>query len=234
MAKCMDIQHAPELIKDGMTIMVGGFMGCGSPQRLLDAISRSDVKDLTLICNDGAQANGPDGSEYYGVAKLIHNHQVKKLIATHVGLNPEVAEQMNANEMEVVLVPQGSMAEMIRAGGAGLGGVLTPTGVGTIVEESELTHSRVTVNGKNYLLMLPLRADVALLSGYNVDRAGNIWYKGTTRNFNQVMATAADCVIVEAEHLTETGGILSENVMTPGILVDYIVEGGRADGTVND
>ena len=187
MAKCMDIQHAPELIKDGMTIMVGGFMGCGSPQRLLDAISRSDVKDL-----------------------------------------------MNANEMEVVLVPQGSMAEMIRAGGAGLGGVLTPTGVGTIVEESELTHSRVTVNGKNYLLMLPLRADVALLSGYNVDRAGNIWYKGTTRNFNQVMATAADCVIVEAEHLTETGGILPENVMTPGILVDYIVEGGRADGTVND
>ena len=234
MAKCMDIQHAPELIKDGMTIMVGGFMGCGSPQRLLDAISRSDVKDLTLSCNDGAQANGPDGSEYYGVAKLIHNHQVKKLIATHVGLNPEVAEQMNANEMEVVLVPQGSMAEMIRAGGAGLGGVLTPTGVGTIVEESELTHSRVTVNGKNYLLMLPLRADVALLSGYNVDRAGNIWYKGTTRNFNQVMATAADCVIVEAEHLTETGGILPENVMTPGILVDYIVEGGRADGTVND
>ena len=234
MAKCMDIQHAPELIKDGMTIMVGGFMGCGSPQRLLDAISRSDVKDLTLICNDGAQANGPDGSEYYGVAKLIHNHQVKKLIATHVGLNPEVAEQMNANEMEVVLVPQGSMAEMIRAGGAGLGGVLTPTGVGTIVEESELTHSRVTVNGKNYLLMLPLRADVALLSGYNVDRAGNIWYKGITRNFNQVMATAADCVIVEAEHLTETGGILPENVMTPGILVDYIVEGGRADGTVND
>ena len=234
MAKCMDIQHAPELIKDGMTIMVGGFMGCGSPQRLLDAISRSDVKDLTLICNDGAQANGPDGSEYYGVAKLIHTHQVKKLIATHVGLNPEVAEQMNANEMEVVLVPQGSMAEMIRAGGAGLGGVLTPTGVGTIVEESELTHSRVTVNGKNYLLMLPLRADVALLSGYNVDRAGNIWYKGTTRNFNQVMATAADCVIVEAEHLTETGGILQENVMTPGILVDYIVEGGRADGTVND
>ena len=102
------------------------------------------------------------------------------------------------------------------------------------MEESELTHSRVRVNGKNYLLMLPLRADVALLSGYNVDRAGNIWYKGTTRNFNQVMATAADCVIVEAEHLTETGGILPENVMTPGILVDYIVEGGRADGTVND
>lgn len=225
MAKVVGLKQATELIKDGMTLMVGGFMGCGSPQKLLEELSKSDVKNLTIICNDGSMANGPDGSDYYGVAKLIHNRQVKKLIATHVGLNPEVAQQLNAKELEVSLVPQGSMAEMIRAGGAGLGGVLTPTGVGTMVEDSEFTHSKVEIDGKEYLLMRPLHADVALLGAHIVDRAGNIWYKGTTRNFNQVMATAAQIVIAEAENLAEIGDIEPENVMTQGILVDYIVKG---------
>ena len=164
----------------------------------------------------------------YGVAKLIHNRQVKKLIASHVGLNPEVAEQINDKTLEVVLIPQGSMVEMIRAGGAGLGGVLTPTGLGTIVEEADHVHSIVNVDGRDYLLERPLRADVALLSGYRIDKKGNIWYKGTTRNFNQVMATAADHVIAEAEHLVEVGEIEAENVMTPGILVDYLAWGGAS------
>lgn len=226
MAKHIVMGETLGLIRDGMTVMVGGFMGCGNAHGIIEELANSGVKNLTLISNDASMPNGPDGGEYYGIAKLIHNRQAKKLIATHVGLNPEVAEQMNAGTLEVSLVPQGSMVEMIRAGGAGLGGILTPTGLGTIVEESEFTHSSMEIDGKQYLTQRPLRADVAIISGHKVDYAGNVWYKGTTRNFNQVMATAADCVIVEADHLVKNGVIEPENVMTPGILVDYIVKGG--------
>lgn len=209
-----------------MTIMVGGFMGCGNPHHIVDALAKSGVKDLTLICNDGSMLNGPDGSDYYGVAKLIHNKQIKKLIASHVGLNPEVAEQMNAGTLEVALIPQGSMAEMMRAGGGGLGGVLTTTGFGTLVEESEYVHGVIEVDGKEYLLMRPLHADVALINGYKIDKNGNVWYKGDTRNFNVLMATAADLVIAEADNIVEIGEIEPENVVTQSILVDYIVKGG--------
>ena len=226
MSKLKQVSEAVEMIKDGATIMVGGFMGCGSPQNLLGALSESGVKDLTLICNDASMPNGPDGSAHYGVAKLIHNKQVKKLVATHVGLNPEVAEQMKEGTLEVVLIPQGSMVEMIRAGGAGLGGVLTPTGVGTIVEEGEHVHSVVEIDGRSYLLERPLRADFSLITGNKIDTEGNVWYKGTTRNFNQVMATAADVVIAEADTVVDVGHIQPENVVTPCILVDYIVDGG--------
>ncbi|MDR1691767.1 MAG: CoA transferase subunit A [Oscillospiraceae bacterium] len=219
--------EAARMIPDGASVMVGGFMGCGSPHKTLAEIKATG---LTLICNDGSMPNGPDGSDYYGVAKLIHNRQVRKLITSHVGLNPEVAEQHNAGTLELVLVPQGSLAEMIRAAGAGLGGVLTPTGLGTLVQEAEHVHSVVEVDGRQYLLERPLRADFALLSGHLIDRRGNIWYKGTTRNFNVVMATAADIVIAEAEHIVEAGGIEPENVVTGGVLVDYIVDGGCADG----
>jgi len=216
-------EQAAALIPDGARVMVGGFLGCGSPHRVLEALSRRPVKDLTIICNDGATLEGPEGGGHYAVAKLIHNRQVKKLIASHVGLNPEVAEQMNAGTLEVVLVPQGSFAEMIRAGGAGLGGVLTPTGFGTVVEDAEHVHSVVEVDGRKYLLERPIRADIALICGTRADGAGNLWYKGTTRNFNQAMATAADTVVAEAECLVEPGGIEPENVMTQGILVDYLV-----------
>lgn len=180
--------------------------------------------EFTLICNDGAVLNGPDGSECYGVAKLIRNRQVKRLIASHVGLNPEVGQQMNEGSLQVDLIPQGSFAEMIRAGGAGLGGVLTPTGVGTPVEDSPLVYSAVELEGKRYLMMRPLRAEFALVSGYYIDRKGNIWYRGTTRNFNHVMALAADTVIAEADYIVECGQIAPENVVTPGILVDYVVQ----------
>lgn len=228
MPKFVSIEEAVKLIPDGATIMYGGFMGCGSAHRLLDALSKSGVKDLTIIGDDGAKAGGPLGEDYYGIAKLIHNHQVKKMIATHVGLNPEVATQsMQEGTLEVQLVPQGSLAEMIRAGGAGLGGVLTPTGVGTVVEESPLCLGKHHINGRDYLLMAPLHADFALIAGTKIDKAGNVWYRGTTANFNVVMATAADTVIAEAEEVVDVGIIAPENVRTPSIFVDYVVEVGK-------
>ena len=225
MPKWITAEEAARLIPEGAVIMVGGFMGCGNPHKVISALAELKTGNLTLICNDGAMPSGPDGSEYYGVAKLIHNRQIKKLIASHVGLNPEVAQQLNEGSLELVLVPQGSMVEMIRAGGAGLGGILTPTGFGTDVEKAEYIHSKVNVDGKDYLLKRPLRADFALINGHTMDKFGNIWYKGTTRNFNLVMATAADTVIAEADNVVETGNILPENIMTSGVLVDYAVNG---------
>ncbi len=224
MSKTITAEVAAGLVKNGMTIMVGGFLGCGTPLDIIDRLSKSGVKDLTVICNDGGKINGPDGSELYGLSKLLRNRQVKKLVATHVGLNPEVAAFMNEGSLEVLLVPQGSFAEMIRAGGAGLGGVLTPTGVGTMVEDYEHVHSVVEVDGKKYLLERSLRADIALIGCCKADKCGNLWYRGTTRNFNQVMATAADIVIAEADEIVEIGEIEPENVMTPGVLVDYLIE----------
>ncbi len=229
MAKFISIQEAVDQIPDGASIMVGGFMGCGSAHKVLDALSKSGKGNFTIYCNDGSMPGGPLGEEHYAVAKLIHNGQVKHLVASHVGLNPEVAARMNDGSMKVDLIPQGSLAEMIRAGGAGLGGVLTPTGVGTIVEDNkDFVLGKVTVEGREYLHMKPLKADVAIISGYNVDKAGNVWYKGTTRNFNLVMATAADLVIAEADHVVETGTIEPENVHTYGVFVDYVVDGGNA------
>jgi acetate CoA/acetoacetate CoA-transferase alpha subunit len=227
MPKWISAAQAAALIPDGATIMVGGFMGCGNPHKVVAELAKLKTKNLTMICNDGAMPVGPTGEEMYGVAKLIHNRQIKKLIASHVGLNPEVAEQMNDGSMEVVLIPQGSFVEMIRAGGAGLGGVLTPTGFGTIIEEADHVHSVVEVDGKKYLLEKPMRADFALISGYKVDKTGNVWYKGTTRTFCEMMATAADTVIAEADHVVEVGDILPEDVVTAGVLVDYAVDGGE-------
>ncbi len=231
MPKFITLAEAVEMIPDGASIMVGGFMGCGNPHKVIDALSKSGKGNFKLICNDGAQPGGPMGEEYYGVAKLIHNRQVKHMVATHVGLNPEVGLQMNEGSMRVDLIPQGSFAEMIRAGGAGLGGVLTPTGVGTIVEDyRDYVHSVQEIDGRKYLLMKPLKADFALISGYKVDKAGNVWYKGSTRNFGWAMATAAKTVIVEADNVVEAGEIEPENVMTSGIFVDYVVDGGKANG----
>lgn len=204
-------------IADGMTVMIAGFMGCGSAHGIIDAIVDAGIRDLTVICND---AGRPD----FGTGRLVRHRLIRKLVTTHVGLNPEVATQMNSGELEVQLIPQGSFVEMIRAGGAGLGGVLTPTGIGTIVAEGKRV---IEIRGRNYLLEEPLRADVALVNGYRVDPNGNVWYKGTTRNFNVVMATAADLVLVEADHVVPLGDISPEDVMTPGVFVDVIVAGGE-------
>jgi acetate CoA/acetoacetate CoA-transferase alpha subunit len=181
MQKLITLDEAVDQVKDGMTIMVGGFLGCGSPHKIIDKLVEKGVKDLTLICNDS-------GFPEVGVGKLVVNKQIKKLIASHVGTNPETGRQMNEGEMEVVLVPQGTLAEQVRAGGAGLGGVLTPTGVGTIVEEGK---QKIELNGMTYLLEEAMRADVALIGGDMVDTFGNIIYHGATRNFNTIMSHLA-------------------------------------------
>ncbi len=215
MNKVVTMDQALEHIKDGMTVMIGGFLGVGNPHKIIDAMVEKGVKDLTLIANDTAF---PD----VGLGKLIVNKQVKKAIVSHIGTNPETGRQMNEGETEVILVPQGTLIEQIRAGGAGLGGVLTPTGVGTVVEEGK---QKLTIDGKEYLLEKPLKADVALIFGSIVDKKGNVFYKKATRNFNVFAATAAETVIVEAEKLVEVGEIQPETVMTAGIFVDYIVRG---------
>ena len=214
--KIITVEEAVSKVKDGMTIMVGGFLANGTPETLIDALVKKGVKDLTLICND---TGFPDR----GVGKLVVNKQFKKIIASHVGTNPETANQMNSGETEVCLVPQGTLAERIRAAGAGLGGILTPTGIGTVVQEGKEV---IEVDGKKYLLEKPLKADVALIYGTQVDSFGNVSFYGSTRNFNTIMATAADTVIVEAEEIID--GCLDPNeVVIPGIFIDYIVKGGR-------
>jgi acetate CoA/acetoacetate CoA-transferase alpha subunit len=215
MSKVVSVDEAATLVKDGMTIMVGGFMGCGNPHKIVDALVKKGTKNLTMICNDASRPG-------YGVAKLVQNRQLKKIIASHVGLNPEVQKQMAEGAVEVELVPQGTLVERIRCGGAGIGGFLTPTGLGTVVEEGK---QKVEVDGKDFILEKPIKADVALICGNKIDKKGNVWYKGNTRNFNMVMATAADVVIAEADHLVEIGDIEPENVVTASIFVDYIVNG---------
>ena len=228
--KIISVAEAVDMIPDGATIMYGGFLGCGSAHHIIDALAEKGTKDLTIIGNDCGMATGPCGEEYYGVAKLVHNHQVKHVIATHVGMTPDVGTQgMVDKTLTVDLIPQGSLAEMIRAGGAGLGGVLTPTGVGTIVEDNkDFCLGKQTIEGRDYLLMKTVHADVAIICGNKIDKAGNVWYKGTTRNFNLPMATAADLVIAEADHVVEIGEIEPENVHTYGVFVDYVVDGGKA------
>ena len=215
MTKIISIHEAAGLVKEGMTVMCGGYLGLGAPNRLLQAVIRRGTKNLTVICNDSGVIGSP-------LEKLLTNGQIGKLIASHIGSTPEVGRRMTTGELLVELIPQGTLAERIRAGGAGLGGFLTETGFGTTAAEGK---EIITVNGKPYLLETPLHADIALLNGHKVDRSGNIWYRGTTRNFNVVMATAADLVIAEADNLVEIGAIEPENVVTQGILVDYITSG---------
>ena len=217
--KIMTADEAVAKIKDGDSIMVGGFMACGSPEILIDAVVRKNARQLTIICNDA-------GVPGRGVGKLLSNGQIKTLIASHVGLNPEVAKRMNTDvaedKLECILVPQGTLAERIRAGGAGLGGFLTPTGVGTIVADGKQV---INVDGRDFLLEKPLRADYALLRGSVTDKFGNTTYNGTTRTFNPMMATAADYVIVGTCEVLEIGQIDPNNVVTSGIFVDAIVGG---------
>lgn len=216
MAKIISGKEAVEKITDGMTIMVGGFLAVGSPEKIIDELVSANVKNLTLICND---TGFPDR----GVGKMVVNKQFKTMMASHVGTNKETANQMNSGETEVILIPQGTLAEQIRHGGAGLGGFYTPTGVGTEVANGKETK---TINGKEYIFESPLHADVAIIKGSIVDKKGNIYYNGATRNFNTLMATAADIVIVEAEKIVEVSEIDPNNVMTPALFVDYIVLGG--------
>ena len=215
MAKIISAAEAAAKVQDGMTVMVGGFLGCGTPQILVDQLLAQGTKDLTLVCNDTAF---PDA----GVGKLVVSRQFKKVIVSHIGTNPETGRQMNASELDVDLVPQGTLAERIRSAGFGLGGILTPTGVGTPVEAGK---QKLTIDGKDYLLELPIKADVALVKAYKADKAGNLVFRKAARNFNPLMATAAKVVIVEAQNIVETGEIDPDEVMTPGIFVNYLVQG---------
>lgn len=216
--KLVTVQEVTELLQDGAVFMIGGFLGTGTPERLVQAMIAKQVKDVTLVANDTAF---PDK----GVGQLVVNRQVKKAIVSHIGTNAETGKQMMANELEVLLVPQGTLAERIRAAGAGLGGVLTPTGVGTIVEEGK---QKLTVNGKEYLLETALKADIALIKARKADKAGNLIYSKSARNFNPIMALAADLVIAEVDEIVEVGQIDADEVMTPGILVDKIIVTGEA------
>ncbi|HBB29405.1 MAG TPA: branched-chain amino acid dehydrogenase [Clostridiales bacterium] len=215
MNKIISISEAVDKVKDGMTIMVGGFLANGTPERLIDALVEKGVKNLTLICND---TGFPDR----GVGKMVVAKQFKRIIVSHIGTNPETANQMNSGETIVELVPQGTLAERVRCAGTGLGGVYTPTGIGT---EVEIGKEKKVINGIEYILELPLKADVALLFGSVVDKKGNIVFNKTMKNFNPIMAMAADTVIVDAEKVVEIGEIDPENVMTSGIFVDYVVGG---------
>ncbi|MHC5225484.1 acetate CoA-transferase subunit alpha [Ignatzschineria sp. LJL83] len=211
--KKIEMQDISSLLKDGMSIMFGGFMGVGTPPRLIQAILDSKIKDLTIIGNDTAF---PDS----GIGLLIKNDRVKKVITSHIGTNPETGKKMIAGEINVELVPQGTLAERIRCGGAGLGGILTPTGIGTIVEEGK---QKLTIDNQEYLLELPLKADLAIIHAQKSDEVGNLIYELSAKNFNPLIALAADTVIAEVDQIVPVGAIEPDAVMTPATLIDYIV-----------
>jgi acetate CoA/acetoacetate CoA-transferase alpha subunit len=196
--------------------MIGGFLCVGTPEGLVDEVLAKGSKDLTVIGND-------TGFPERGIGKLIVARRVRKAVASHIGTNPETGRQMHSGETEVVLVPQGTLAEQVRAAGAGLGGVLTPTGVGTVVEEGK---QKLTIEGKEYLLELPLHADFALIKAHKADEKGNLVYRRAARNFNPLMAMAAKVVVAEVEEIVPVGAIDPDEVMTPGLFVTYVVRAG--------
>jgi acetate CoA/acetoacetate CoA-transferase alpha subunit len=210
------LQEAVGLIPDGATLMIGGFMGVGTPERLIDELVRQGKRELTVIANDTAVPGR-------GIGKLVDQGLVRRTIASHIGLNPETQRQMMAGTMAVDLVPQGTLAERIRAGGSGLGGVLTPTGVGTVVEEGK---QQVEIDGRAYLVEAALRADFALVHAFLADYLGNLSYALTARNFNPLMAMAAETTIVTAEHIVPVGLIAPDHVVTPAPVIDYLVANG--------
>jgi acetate CoA/acetoacetate CoA-transferase alpha subunit len=212
-------------IKEGDLLMVGGFLSCGSPHTIILALKEKGTKNLTLICNDTAGHDFKTG-KITGVGHLIQGRQFKKIIASHIGTNQETQRQMNAGETEVELVPQGTLAEQVRAGGAGLGGFLTATGVGT---EAAVGKQVIVVAHKSYLLELPLKADVAIIKAKKADKFGNLVFNGTARNFNPLMATAAALVIAEVEEIVEPGEIDPNDIHTPSIFVDLLVKAVQLD-----
>jgi acetate CoA/acetoacetate CoA-transferase alpha subunit len=207
------LDRSVAMIPDGASLMIGGFMGVGTPERVVDEIVRQNKRDLTIIANDTAVPGK-------GVGKLVGAKLLRSAIVSHIGLNPETQRQMMAGELDVELVPQGTLIERIRAGGHGLGGVLTQTGIGTPVEEGK---KKIDVNGKSYLLELPLRADFALVHAFLADYLGNVSYALTARNFNPLMAMAAETVVVCAENIVPVGVISPDHVATPAPLVDYLI-----------
>ena len=211
---------AAEMIESGSCLMVGGFMGCGSPHSIIDALAKRSVNNLTLVCND-AGWHIDKINRKKGVAFNIEKDQFAKVITSHIGLNQLLQKKMIAGEVEVEFNPQGTLAERIRSAGYGLGGVLTPTGVGTEVEKGK---QKINVKGKDYILEEALFGDIALLKASKVDKAGNCVYSKTARNFNPLMAMACKTVIIEADEIVEIGELDPECVVTPALFIDYIVK----------
>ena len=211
--KAIAIADAIALIPHGATLMIGGFMGGGTPHRLVDELVRQRIGSLTVICNDTARPG-------VGIGKLIDAQLVRRVVTSHIGTNPKTQAAMLAGEIDVQLVPQGTLAERIRAGGFGLGGILTPTGVGTVVAEGKRV---IQVDGRDYLLETPLKADFALIGAKRADYAGNLEYALTARNFNPLMAMAGAVTIAEAEDIVPIGSIAPDAVVTPGVIVRYLI-----------
>ena len=209
----ISVTQAVAMIPDGATVMVGGFMGVGTPERVIDEIVRQGKRDLVVIANDTATPE-------LGIGKLVAARTLRKAIVSHIGLNREAQKQMLAGELEIDLVPQGTLIERIRAGGVGLGGILTPTGVGTVVEENKRS---IEVDGKRCLVETALRADFALVHAFLADYLGNLAYALTARNFNPAIAMAADVVISTADNIVPVGVIAPDHVVTPAPIVDYLV-----------
>lgn len=216
MKKLISMEEAVNLVRDGDTVMVGGFLGVGTPERLIDALIEKGVKDLTLICNDTAFVDR-------GVGKMVAAKMFKKIMTSHIGTNKETGRQLLEGETEVELIPQGTLIERIRAGGYGLGGVLTKTGMGTAVQNGKLT---VGYDGETYLLERPLRANIALLFAEKADEFGNLTFHGATRNFNTYMGAASDISIVEAQEVVKVGELSPNEVVVPGVFVNHIIDGG--------
>jgi acetate CoA/acetoacetate CoA-transferase alpha subunit len=213
-SKVVSLETAMEKIESGMTLLVPGFVNCGVPQTLIAGIIEKGYKDLNIISNN-TSVKGK------GIGKLVHANRIKHITCSHIGNNTETVEKVVNGEINVTFVPQGTLCERVRAGGAGIGGVLTPTGLGTMIQEGKQV---IEVDGKKYILELPLRADVALIHAWKADKMGNVIYHRTARNFNQIMATAADFVIVEAEEIVEIGELDPDIIVTPGCLVDMVVQ----------
>lgn len=213
MCKLQEINKALEPVKDGTSLMIGGFMGVGAPHTVIEKLVEKGVNDLTVIANDA-------GVPMDGIGKLVEKKQINKLVASHIGLNPQAGKQMNANEMTVELVPQGTLAERIRAGGVGLGGVLTPTGLGTIVEEGKQV---IESEGRKYILEKSIKAEVALVKAHKADSKGNLIFRQTARNFNPLIATAADYVVAEVEEYVEDQYLEPDQIHLPGLFIDAIV-----------
>jgi acetate CoA/acetoacetate CoA-transferase alpha subunit len=211
--------EAAAKVKEGMTVHVGGFLGCGSPEGVIAALAKAGTKKLTLVANDTSILD-PKTGKMNGVAPLIANRQCSRVIVSHIGTNPETQRQMNAGETIVDLVPQGTLAERIRTAGNGLGGFLTPTGLGTEVEQDKQV---ITVGDRVFLLELPLGGDIAIIKAKKADKAGNLRYSKTARNFNPIMASACSIVIAEVEEIVEIGEIDPDDVHTPSIFVHFLV-----------
>ncbi|EIE49823.1 acetyl-CoA:acetoacetyl-CoA transferase subunit alpha [Salipiger aestuarii] len=210
----ISMEEAVDMIPDGARVMLSGFMGVGTPDGLVRALAASGKKDLTVLVNDAARP-------HTGVGPLVTAGCVRKFIGSHIGVNPVVQEKMRSGELEVELVPQGTFVERIRAGGMGLGGILTPTGIGTLIAEGK---DVIEIDGKQFLLEKPLRADFALIAARSCDYVGNLTYMLSATNFNPIMALSADVVIAEPEEIVPVGVIPPDAVKTPGILVDHVIK----------